>query len=1135
MSQVGLARELDSTRVLTVSPPTGGTTEISYAITADITEIVFDFVSANAIFERSQNADGSPGDDFVILYEGADGTTLEIILEDFYTVYSSEFIANIFADNSLFAGADFINLFDSSLLPAAGPAAAPAAPVREGQGDGGTDNPGLAGGTDNPNGEGADSPTGGSGYDLDAPGRARNGGGADAGDGGDGADAGDGSGADAGDGSGAGAGAGTGGTGGTGGDDGDGEDDGDEDDNTGDDDNIPVVPDDNVFFDTDGKNTMKDKNLHTFESAYDEDLDGTKYYGLGGSDTIKGDDGKNIIYGDYGNLNSDDPDYENIDGYNGKAETGDDTLYGYGGDDELYGGKGNDNLDGGDGNDILEGGAGSDTLNGGDGDDELYAMSADDLNGDSAKNYLYGDKGNDLLRGSAGNDLLDGGNDNDILYGQKGNDTLLGGKGNDILYGGEDTDTLYGEEGDDYLDGGKGTDTLQGGTGSDTMKGNDGADTFVFVLEDDFTKNAVDVITDFEKGIDSLVLKLTADGDELTLQQLIASGYTITPSIGDGREYTKIDPATGEPFVDKFTAGVTDLILTITNPNGKSQTIILENVLNEDGSTTINDFLYGRDFIFGTNDNDNDTGKLSGGSGDDMLYGFAGNDVIYGGNDSDYIYGGDGNDRLYARTAQTINGDSAKNYLYGENGDDILYGSSKTDELYGGADDDKLYGRWGNDKLYGGDGNDLLDGGNDNDELYGGAGDDSLVGGLGEDTLQGGTGSDTMTGGTGKDTFVFTAEDFTKNAVDTIKDFDTVNDTLNLKDLLDNGYSISNFDKNGNNLVITITEDGSKRSQQIVLENFLEGDEVTTINIDGTEYYFGTDNNDIYGNISGVHFYTFGGADKISINGSNTTLHTGDDDDVITISGIGHTIFGGEGADLFEWNNYSNSSTTIKDYDPTQDRLNLDSIVATNETITSVQNGDDLKLTIKGTHTHEIVLENVLGNGFTIDDFIFGTPGSSLASTGEDDLSANGDRNSQLYGFSGDDTLTGGKGNDRLYGGLGDDILGGGNGKDILIGGQGSDTMTGGAGTDTFIWDVEDFTNGANDIITDFTSDDILDLTAFGKNSDYNISATGDATQTVITITKGTESQTITLQGVNFATEGEHFDQEADFDTIIKI
>ena len=63
------------------------------------------------------------------------------------------------------------------------------------------------------------------------------------------------------------------------------------------------------------------------------------------------------------------------------------------------------------------------------------------------------------------------------------------------------------------------------------------------------------------------------------------------------------------------------------------------------------------------------------------------------------------------------------------------------------------------------------------------------------------------------------------------------------------------------------------------------------------------------------------------------------------------------------------------------------------------------------------------------------------------------DRDNQLLGLGGNDTLIGGNGRDRLLGGEGADVLRGGAGNDTLDGGVGADRLRGGTGDDTYMVD----------------------------------------------------------------------------------
>ncbi len=137
----------------------------------------------------------------------------------------------------------------------------------------------------------------------------------------------------------------------------------------------------------------------------------------------------------------------------------------------LLGGDGNDSASGGDGDDTLQGGFGSDSLNGGAGNDSLRGGDGNDtLAGAAGDDSLRGATGNDSILGGNGNDSLTGGAGDDTLVGKAGDDALLGGAGNDSLRGSTGDDTLYGGDGNDTLDGGDGLGMLAGGAGDDTYR-----------------------------------------------------------------------------------------------------------------------------------------------------------------------------------------------------------------------------------------------------------------------------------------------------------------------------------------------------------------------------------------------------------------------------------------------------------------------------------------------------------------------------------------------------------------------------------------------------------------------------------------------------------------------------------------
>jgi Ca2+-binding RTX toxin-like protein len=92
--------------------------------------------------------------------------------------------------------------------------------------------------------------------------------------------------------------------------------------------------------------------------------------------------------------------------------------------------------------------------------------------------------------------------------------------------------------------------------------------------------------------------------------------------------------------------------------------------------------------------------------------------------------------------------------LTGGNGNDNLFGSQANETLTGGNGDDIARAGSGVDSLHGGNGDDWLDGGAGNDSLYGDRGSDTLIGGT-VSAVPGSTDDDTLAGGQGGDLFIF--------------------------------------------------------------------------------------------------------------------------------------------------------------------------------------------------------------------------------------------------------------------------------------------------------------------------------------------------------------------------------------------
>ncbi|SEF90283.1 FG-GAP-like repeat-containing protein [Nitrosomonas ureae] len=160
---------------------------------------------------------------------------------------------------------------------------------------------------------------------------------------------------------------------------------------------------------------------------------------------------------------------------------------------------------------------------------------------------------------------------------------------------------------------------------------------------------------------------------------------------------------------------------------------------------------------------------LKGGAGNDILLGGAGNDTLEGGIGRDTLDGGFGADVLKG-------GSGNDNYVVDNTGDSIIeaagggidgVNSSATFALPAQVENLTLTGA----AAINGTGNNLAN------VIIGNAGKNQLKGAAGNDILDGRQGTDILTGGIGNDIFRFT----TMGQIDTITDFNVVNDTIQLE------------------------------------------------------------------------------------------------------------------------------------------------------------------------------------------------------------------------------------------------------------------------------------------------------------------------------------------------------------------
>lgn len=747
-----------------------------------------------------------------------------------------------------------------------------------------------------------------------------------------------------------------------------------------------------------------------------------------------------------------------------------------GGNDEVEAGSGADIVFAGDGNDYVRGHAGADILNGGADADWMDGGDADDtLDGGDGNDELFGGLGADTLNGGAGADELEGGQGDDLLTGGDGNDTLLGQEGHDTLDGGAGTqDQLFGGDGNDLVRAwGNGGGLIDGGSGTDVLAIDLSAATGSQVIYlspvwsgGTGSMGGYSSVTRIENLYTGTVSRGSAFGDDVT----IGDGYTgqFWFDAGDGNDVVRggagNDTLLGGAGDDQLHGGGGANVLT--GGAGNDSYFVTNNLtsvveLSGGGTDTVSvsfDWTLSGNFEnliltstgLQTGHGNAQNNNITGGSGNNYLYGREGDDVIHGGDGGDYLAGDEGADTLY--------GDAGGDYLVGGDGADTLYGDAGGDNLVGGDGADILHGNDDIDTLYGENGD---------DQLFGDGGHDYVVGGAGNDILDGGVGQDTAYGGLGNDLFIVDSTndiltELIGEGTDTVEVRGLVNYTL--ADNVENGRYAAGFygTLTGNNLDNVLTGVG----------NLIAGAE-TLIGGGGNDslsygaYMFGGTGDDVYimPIVPGTNGYSYGVVTEYAGEGYDTiycrlpdfvvpdnveacfndtwattgTLTGNALDNLLTSSGMGDTIHGMGGNDVLV--GHAAEAMDIRLYgDEGDDRL-VDSqgggILdggAGNDTadfrrpyfdeahVINLTTGSAIAA-VTGTTDVLVSIENVIGSSFG--DTIIG---SDFANR----LDGDGG-NDSLYGHGGDDTLLGGSGNDQLHGGAGNNQIDGGDGFDIAV------------------------------------------------------------------------------------------------------
>ncbi|WID99328.1 hypothetical protein QO058_14470 [Bosea vestrisii] len=476
-----------------------------------------------------------------------------------------------------------------------------------------------------------------------------------------------------------------------------------------------------------------------------------------------------------------------------------------------------------------------------------------------------------------------------------------------------------------------------------------------------------------------------------------------------------------------------DYAVSRADPTGGTRTVSL-------AASTANNFIAGED-------GDNDA--ITGGLGNDLIFGGGDNDDLVGGLGDDLLVGGAGNDDLDARDT----GDPDVLDLVGAGGGDTLVGGLGNDTY--GVDDlldvvveaagegtdtvetfmaelslaamanvENLVYRGGDADVFVGTGN------AGNNDITGGDLNDTLSGLGGIDILRGGLGADTMIGGEGNDTYVVDdVGDVVNEGTGLPADVDTVQSSIS--------YTLSAGLEN-----LTLTGGDAINGTGNAAINVLVG------NGSANQLFGGANNDTLTGN---------DGNDVLDGGDGNDTLNGGDDNDTI-IGGAGNdTIDVGGGVNTIVYNATNFGNDTIASFDAaggtpaTQDRIDLSGLGVTaltfaNRVFESTVAGNTV-ITIRENGAASAIQGTITLNGITnanVDQSDFTLAAAAPANFGTPTAAAN-----IITGNAAANTISGLGGNDTLSGAGGDDVINGDEGADTLNGGDGNDTLSGGVSATT--------------------------------------------------------------------------------------
>lgn len=563
-------------------------------------------------------------------------------------------------------------------------------------------------------------------------------------------------------------------------------------------------------------------------------------------------------------------------------------------------------------------------------------------------------------------------------------------------------------------------------------------------------------------GVLSYQWQLSTDGgdswEEIYDNPALTSDATFTVNTGDEETETQV-------------GGIIRVVVTFTDGSGNTETLTSEPtaIVGDNWVGTI-----GIDNVFnGSAGDDIAVGVTPDGGlgGNDTLNGLGGNDTLSGNGGSDTLNGGAGND--------TLNGNGGPDTLNGNGGSDTLNGGNGSDTLNGGAGADTLSGGRGNDIVNGNGGDDLI--------IWNSNGAGATDG---RDVVNGGAGTDTfeLNGNSGAETFrIYTKAEAQVAGMTGLADATEIvitrggTDNASIIAELDNieeiivnsgavpigggtvgGDTIQVFgDFTTTSLALnTITIDGSSGDDTVDISALSSAHRIVFRSNGGNDTIIGAlrqedmivlpdgmtiDDYDIVNNLNGTTSLV--GANNVITFLSTVDLpQIGADDDYDDDDGdYGTPVSGGDD------NHQGNDDDEDDDHG-------------------SCDNDDEDDITIPPIAAGSGIVGTELADALT------GTgDGETIMGLGGRDV---------IFADGGDDNVLGGGGRDMLYGDAGNDRILGGAGDDMLNGGAGNDTAFGEAGDDVFVAEAGDGNDTYyGDGVANGSGNDTLDMSQINSDT----------------------------------------------------